>query len=147
MRRTYGRHIAPTPSIYSLNYQANLLIIDKQNNSYTGAGYTNFDSSFWFKSVASTTSIGINRAMDVMTSGRPSFNDYNLGEGMLLNLGSGVPPTTQWTDPITTITYTFERFQYWDCTLAPFEFSGNVTDGDTVACDALYTYPGGNLKP
>ena len=150
MARSYQK-LYYTLNTYFNIYMNNLLIIDKELDASTGSGYTNFDwvqFSFYYQNNYTNSK----RAMDVMTSGIPSFNNYNLGEGMLLNPGSGVPPTTKWTDPASTITYTFERFQYWDCTLGPFSFGkttggSGVLIGDTVACDALYTFPGGNLKP
>jgi len=67
-----------------------------------------------------------------MITPKPTFNNYRLGNSFFVS---------QWSDPVTTITYTFEKGDYWDCINAPFSFAGGAVAAGgtgTANCAAIY---------
>ncbi len=152
-RRAYSvfrqTNFTPFSGIVYRGYVSNTnhLIINKRNNNVS-TDQTNSDRSFFYLSSFqirggnnprsdSYSGSSIRAYMGVMNTGVPSLGDYRLGGGMFVT----------WTDPVTTITYKFEKGPYWNCLEKPFELTkqNGIVSGSTAPCAAMYTTQGGPL--
>ena len=102
----------------------------KAFNTLTIAGV--YDKDAWVNYTGGSYHYPPNFYLNVMTSDRPTFNDYRLGDGMFQT----------WTDPATTITYNIEKGRYWDCQ-TPY-FAGSVSQYTSFPYHNTVTVPQGN---
>ncbi len=139
-RWAQARHSANYNPVFQNNYtytykqHRNRLGLRKQGYTETGTRGSdkktwNYTRSVLFGSTSTYYSTTSSNKMGVMTEPKPTLNAYNLGGTMF----------TSWTDPVTTVTYTWEKERNWECIEADFRWSGgSVKEGDFDNCEAMY---------